>query len=246
MAGNKVSVSVDSTISTICSLPRVVVYLLTLGTLTATSSTARPNTMSLSLTSRLMNGPLLTTYTEIAPANKRLSFQPRVLHCSSKSSDPPCPRKVQIFRKFGTRLFPPQTLFMGKQTVFRSVRNHGVSRRVSFLPRQLRETHPRTTETLITLRFREKSRRTNSFPRTGACPACRGRVSKKFGGPGSFYAAIISSRIHRWWLGVHAGTCNRLAVHTRPSVCRLKRRKKARGQVATRLRQRSINVAVRR
>lgn len=41
--------------------PGVLVYLLTLGSLAATSSTDRLNTMSLSLTSRLMNGPLLTT-----------------------------------------------------------------------------------------------------------------------------------------------------------------------------------------
>lgn len=47
-----------------------VVYLLTLGTLTATSSTRRLNTMSLSLTSRLMNGPIASDYhhaTEIEP-----------------------------------------------------------------------------------------------------------------------------------------------------------------------------------
>lgn len=51
-------------------LLRVVVYLLTLGTLTATSSTRRLNTMSLSLTSRLMNGPIASDYyhaTEIEP-----------------------------------------------------------------------------------------------------------------------------------------------------------------------------------
>lgn len=43
------------------SLPRVAVYLLTLGTLTAASSTVCLNTVSLSLTSRLINGPSLTT-----------------------------------------------------------------------------------------------------------------------------------------------------------------------------------------
>lgn len=71
-------------------LLRVVVYLLTLGTLTATSSTRRLNTMSLSLTSRLMNGPIASDY------HHATEIEPRLTSAFLSSSDSDRPPRIVL------------------------------------------------------------------------------------------------------------------------------------------------------
>lgn len=96
-------------------LLRVVVYLLTLGTLTATSSTRRLNTMSLSLTSRLMNGPIASDYHHATEIEPRLTSAFLSSLNQLRSPSPPLPSNYPFllfsFSKIATssqKLLSPQ------------------------------------------------------------------------------------------------------------------------------------------
>lgn len=115
-------------------LLRVVVYLLTLGTLTATSSTRRLNTMSLSLTSRLMNGPIASDYHHATEIEPRLTSAFLSSLNQLRSPSPPLPSNHSLPFSFSKIAISSQKLLCQDFEKLEKVRakNHFSTRSLDF------------------------------------------------------------------------------------------------------------------